>query len=71
VICVEDVTGVTEKVENRDQLLGDPIKYCCSLRSLTMSERRFPPPWSVEEQDGCFVVRELPRVRPVSITDYS
>jgi hypothetical protein len=23
-----------------------------------MSERRFPPPWSVEEQDACFVVKD-------------
>jgi hypothetical protein len=23
-----------------------------------MSSRRFPPPWSVEEQDACFVVRD-------------
>jgi hypothetical protein len=23
-----------------------------------MSERRFPPPWSVEEQPACFVVRD-------------
>jgi hypothetical protein len=23
-----------------------------------MSARRFPPPWSVEEQDACFVVRD-------------
>jgi hypothetical protein len=23
-----------------------------------MPERRFPPPWSVEEQDACFVVRD-------------
>jgi hypothetical protein len=22
------------------------------------AERRFPPPWSVEEQDACFVVRD-------------
>jgi hypothetical protein len=22
------------------------------------SSRRFPPPWSVEEQDACFVVRD-------------
>jgi hypothetical protein len=22
------------------------------------SARRFPPPWSVEEQDACFVVRD-------------
>jgi hypothetical protein len=23
-----------------------------------MSERHFPPPWSVEELDACFVVRD-------------
>jgi hypothetical protein len=23
-----------------------------------MTERRFPPPWSVEEQDACFAVRD-------------
>jgi hypothetical protein len=23
-----------------------------------MTARRFPPPWSVEEQDACFVVRD-------------
>jgi hypothetical protein len=23
-----------------------------------MSSRRFPPPWIVEEQDACFVVRD-------------
>jgi hypothetical protein len=24
-----------------------------------MPERRFPPPWSVEEQPACFVVRDV------------
>jgi hypothetical protein len=23
-----------------------------------MQSRRFPPPWSVEQQDACFVVRD-------------
>ena len=23
-----------------------------------MAARRFPPPWSVEEQDACYVVRD-------------
>jgi hypothetical protein len=23
-----------------------------------MAERRFPPPWSVEELDACFVVKD-------------
>jgi len=23
-----------------------------------MTERRFPPPWTVETQDACFVVRD-------------
>ena len=26
-----------------------------------MSERHFPPPWSVEELDSCFVVRDANR----------
>jgi hypothetical protein len=25
---------------------------------MPMTQRRFPPPWSVEEQDACFVVRK-------------
>jgi hypothetical protein len=25
---------------------------------MTEAIRRFPPPWSVEEQDACFVVRD-------------
>jgi hypothetical protein len=24
-----------------------------------MPERQFPPPWSVEELDSCFVVKDL------------
>jgi hypothetical protein len=28
------------------------------LPLITMTERRFPPPWSVEELDACFVVRD-------------
>ena len=23
-----------------------------------MADRRFPPPWSVEETDACFIVRD-------------
>ena len=23
-----------------------------------MAERRFPPPWSVDEQEACFIVRD-------------
>ncbi|SRR6266567_4041040 len=30
------------------------IKYCCSRLCFTMSNRRFPPPWSVEETAACF-----------------
>jgi hypothetical protein len=26
-----------------------------------MSNRRFPPPWSVEETDACFIVRDANR----------
>ena len=27
-------------------------------QTLLSSTRRFPPPWSVEEQDACFAVRD-------------
>jgi hypothetical protein len=26
-----------------------------------MSQRRFPPPWPVEETDACFIVRDANR----------
>jgi hypothetical protein len=26
--------------------------------ALTLMSRRFPPPWSVEETDACFIVRD-------------
>jgi hypothetical protein len=32
-----------------------PDVLCCIL---PLSIRRFPPPWTVEEQDACFVVRD-------------
>jgi hypothetical protein len=33
-------------------------KPVCATMELDMPTRRFPPPWSVEEQDACFVVRD-------------
>jgi hypothetical protein len=38
----------------------------CPKSSLKVSPRRFPPPWSVEELDVCFVVKasnERPKAR--------
>jgi hypothetical protein len=32
-------------------------KSACPVAALAMSNRRFPPPWSVEEQDPCFGVK--------------
>jgi hypothetical protein len=34
---------------------ADGFAVCSS----PMPELRFPPPWSVEEQDACFVVRDI------------
>jgi hypothetical protein len=28
------------------------------VSAITLSQRRFPPPWTVEEQEACFVVRD-------------
>jgi hypothetical protein len=33
---------------------------------LVLKKRRFPPPWSVEEQDACFVVRDA-HFQPLSL----
>jgi hypothetical protein len=30
------------------------------------SERRFPPPWSIEEQEACFVVTDRRRTKAVA-----
>jgi hypothetical protein len=41
--------------------MGSKQKNCGCHRSLQhrkMPQRRFPPPWSVEEQPACFVVRD-------------
>jgi len=35
---------------------GWSVTRCLPLAG--MIDRRFPPPWSVEEQDACFVVRD-------------
>jgi hypothetical protein len=31
---------------------------CISMMRLEMASRRFPSPWSVEEQEVCFIVRD-------------
>src|SRR5262249_2988165 len=39
-------------------------RYCwapfevSNLRQSAVTERRFPPPWSVQEQEACYVVRD-------------
>jgi hypothetical protein len=45
-----------------DLPFGRPKSFNAELLSglpeNNMTARRFPPPWSVEEQDACFVVRD-------------
>ena len=31
---------------------------CVRFQQVLSATRRFPPPWSVEETDACFVVRD-------------
>jgi len=31
-----------------------------ALDQTAMNARRFPPPWTVEEQEACFVMRGAP-----------
>jgi hypothetical protein len=37
---------------------GPPIKQDEIHSSMHPSPRGFPPPWSVEDQEACFVVRD-------------
>jgi hypothetical protein len=32
-----------------------------------MASRRFPPPWSVEESEACFIVKDASGQKPVYI----
>jgi len=40
------------------QLWGPSWAWAATDGRHKMPQRRFPPPWSVEEQDACFVVRD-------------
>jgi hypothetical protein len=33
-------------------------QWRANLGDLALMSRRFPPPWSVEETDACFIVRD-------------
>jgi hypothetical protein len=37
--------------------LTDLAEFCVN-QNAAMTNRRFPPPWSIEELDACFVVRD-------------
>jgi hypothetical protein len=37
---------------------GIPVFVPASEHKRDVTERRFPPPWSIEELDACFVVRD-------------
>ena len=34
---------------------------CAMFGYIGMSQRRFPPPWSAQESDACFIVRDANR----------
>ena len=36
----------------------DAFLFPSRARGNDISSRRFPPPWSIEEMDACFVVRD-------------
>jgi hypothetical protein len=38
--------------------VDDPFKRMLCIDMSQMPERRFPPPWSVEELEACFVVKD-------------
>jgi hypothetical protein len=38
-------------------IFGEPLRFAATAITLK-PERRFPPPWSVEETEACFIVRD-------------
>jgi hypothetical protein len=54
-LSVANVGGV---IPERVEIGGTVLKLHQSAGTLSLPERRFPPPWSVEETDACFIVRD-------------
>ena len=42
----------------RAAIIGEWLKTEARYLGLVTEPRRFPPPWSVEETDACFIVRD-------------
>jgi hypothetical protein len=45
-------------VPERVEIGGHGAQLHQSAGTLSWPERRFPPPWSIEETDACFIVRD-------------
>jgi hypothetical protein len=72
-----DIVAALERLKFRGMLQMDgPVRdlLVSALRrkaSRAVTGRRFPPPWSVEELDACFVVARRQRPAPTSISGKS
>jgi len=55
---VVDIDWTTVAMVNG--LVATPLRsfLCTTAPRLGYSARRFPPPWSVDEQPACFIVRD-------------
>ena len=47
-----------QELQDRHGSPGGIFRGFFYLIAFAMPARRFPPPWTVEEQDACFVVRD-------------
>jgi hypothetical protein len=48
-----------ERAEHHDAPSRHPTNSQPAFQvQLPMADRRFPPPWTVEEKDACFIVRD-------------
>ena len=36
----------------------EALATCCAIANAAPMARRFPPPWTVEETDACFIVKD-------------
>jgi hypothetical protein len=46
---------IAEMHQRRGTRIAEHLKMVLSTGALSLPEHRFPPPWSVEETDPCFI----------------
>jgi hypothetical protein len=58
----QDVSATSSTRRAEAASVNDQILDRLQIRLSCIPPRRFPPPWSVEETDACFIVRDASRL---------